>query len=145
MVRAVDSDLLRQISEEFIPFNKFLGLRVLVIERGRVMFEIPFREELVGDPVKRALHGGVISMLADATGGMAVWSALANPEQRVSTIDLRIDYLRPGRLETLVAEATAIRVGRSVGVSDVRLFHHGAPADTVATGKCVYAIKTPRI
>src|SRR3954462_4398313 len=98
MVRAMDSDVLRQISEEFIPFNKFLGLRVLLLERGRGMFEIPFREELVGDPVKRALHGGVISMLADTTGGMAVWSAVPNPDQRVSTIDLRVDYLRPGRL-----------------------------------------------
>ena len=144
MVAGMDPDVLRQLCEQFIPFNKFLGVRMIMVENGRTLLELPFREELVGDPVKRALHGGVISTLADAAGGMALWAALPNPEQRISTIDLRVDYLRPGRSEALVAEATVVRVGRSVGVTDMRLFHHSAPLETVATGKGVYAIKTPR-
>jgi uncharacterized protein (TIGR00369 family) len=109
-----------------------------------VEIEIPYREELIGDPAKPALHGGVMSMLADVAGGMAIWSTLEDMNHRLSTIDLRVDYLRPGKLEALVAEGTIVRVGRSVGVADVRLFHRSAPADTVATGKGVYAIKAPR-
>jgi len=144
MVRAMDLDVLRQVSEEFIPFNKLLGVRVVVLERGRAVAEIPFREELIGDPIKRVLHGGVISALADTAGGMTVWSSLMNPELRISTIDLRIDYLRPGQRETLVAEGTTLRVGRSVGVADIRLYQPSAPADTVATGRGVYVIKAPR-
>jgi uncharacterized protein (TIGR00369 family) len=144
MVGAMDLDVLRQLSEEFIPFNKLLGVRVVALERGRAVLEIPFREELIGDPIKRALHGGVISALADTTGGTTVWSSLMNPEVRISTIDLRIDYLRPGQQETLVAEGTTLRAGRSVGVADVRLYHPSAPAETVATGRGVYAIKTHR-
>src|SRR5689334_5867434 len=85
MVGAMDLDVLRQVSEEFIPFNKLLGIQVTALERGRAVFEIPFREELVGDPIKRVLHGGVISALADTAGGTAVWSAVMNPECRVST------------------------------------------------------------
>src|SRR5262245_47070123 len=103
MVAAMDFETLRQICEHWIPFNKYLGMRVAMAEHGRVVLEGPFREELVGDPLKRALHGGVISALADTAGGMAIWMALAS-EQLVSTIDLRIDYLRPGKGETLVAE-----------------------------------------
>jgi uncharacterized protein (TIGR00369 family) len=140
----MDLEALRQVTEELIPFNKFLGVRVVVIERGRAELEIPWRDELVGDPIKQAIHGGVISALADTAGGMAVWSALEHPTQRVSTIDLRIDYLRPGRLEALVAEAVVVRAGRSVGVADVRLFHPTSRGEVVATGKGVYAIKTPR-
>jgi uncharacterized protein (TIGR00369 family) len=140
----VDLDVLRQIAEELIPFNKFLGARLAVAERGRVEMEVPFRDELVGDAWKPALHGGVISALADTAGGMAVWSVLDAPTQRVSTIDLRIDYLRPGRLEDLVAEAVVVRAGRSVGVADVRVFHPAARAELIATGKGVYAIKTTR-
>ena len=142
-VPAMELDLLRRVTEELIPFNKFLGVRVTHMERGRVELTIPFREELVGDPMKPALHGGVISMLADTAGGMAVWSSLDNPAQRVSTIDLRVDYLRPGRLEDLAAEAIVVRVGRSVGVADVRLYHPSARGEIIATGKGVYAIKTP--
>lgn len=144
MVRAMEPEVLRQITEELIPFNKFVGVRVVLIDKGRALFEIPFREELIGDPVKQALHGGVISMLADAAGGMAIWSSLANPEQRVSTIDLRVDYLLPGRREKLLADATAIRVGRTVGVADIRLYHESAPGDAIATGKGVYAVKTQK-
>ena len=141
----MDLDLLRQVAEELIPFNKFLGLRATLMERGRVELQIPWRPELVGDPMKPALHGGVISMLADTAGGMAVWSAVESPQQRVSTIDLRVDYLRPGKLEALAAEAVVVRVGRSVGVADVRLFHPSARDEIIATGKGVYAIKMPRV
>jgi uncharacterized protein (TIGR00369 family) len=136
----MDADALRQIMEELIPFNRFLGVRVTEAREGFARLEIPFRPELVGDPLRPALHGGVLSALADTAGGMAVWMGIADPAGRVSTIDLRVDYLRPGRLEVLVAEATVVRLGNRVGVADVRLFHPDAPNDSVATGKGVYNI-----
>jgi uncharacterized protein (TIGR00369 family) len=139
----VDAAALRQVMEEFIPFNKVLGIRVAEIDRGHVRMEIAFREELIGDSLRRAVHGGVISALADTAGGCAVWSALDEPSARVSTIDIRIDYLRPGRPETLVAEANVLRAGRRVGVADIRLFHPSAPADSIATGKGVYNVVIP--
>jgi uncharacterized protein (TIGR00369 family) len=137
-------DVLKQVCEEFIPFNKFLGVRVIRAEVGSVRLEVPFRPELVGDPMKPALHGGVLSMLADTAGGMAVWSAVEDELARISTIDLRVDYLRPGKLEPIAAEAVVVRVGGRVGVADVRIFHPTDEAATVATGKAVYAIKLPR-
>jgi uncharacterized protein (TIGR00369 family) len=143
----MDLEILRQVAEEMIPFNKFLGVRVVAMEPGRVELTIPWRDELIGDPMKQAVHGGVISTLADTAGGLAVWSAVENHSARVSTIDLRVDYLLPGRAEALFAEAVAVRVGRSVGVADVRLFQASAgraQGGVIATGKAVYAIKAPR-
>lgn len=137
----MDPDALRQLTEEWIPFNKYIGIRCIEITKGYARLEIPFRDELIGDPLKRALHGGVISALADTAGGIAVWAGVEDPRARVSTIDLRVDYLRPGRMETLVAVASVVRVGNRVGVSDIRLFHPSAPDETVATGKGVYNIK----
>lgn len=133
---------MRRIAEEYIPFNRFLGLRAVDVAHGAVTLEIPWRDELIGDPVKGAMHGGVISMLADTAGGLAVWSALTSPMSRVSTIDLRVDYLRPGRPESLRAEAHTVRVGKTVGVADVRLYQASDPGATIATGKGVYAIRT---
>ena len=140
----MDAVALRQVMEELIPFNRVLGIRVVEIDTGHVRMEIPFREELIGDPVRRAVHGGVISALADTAGGCAVWSALDEETARVSTIDIRIDYLRPGRPETLVAEANVVRAGRRVGVADIRLFHPSAPAESIATGKGVYNVVIPK-
>jgi uncharacterized protein (TIGR00369 family) len=94
---------LAELSELFldrIPFNRVLGIRIAELTRGRAVFSVPFRDELVGDPTRPALHGGVISAVADTCGGCAVWSAVGEGD-RVSTIDLRVDYLRPGRLEEL--------------------------------------------
>lgn len=133
-------DVLRQVMEEVIPFNRYLGVRVGGLGEGFARLEVPFREELVGDPLRPALHGGVLSALADTAGGAAVWTGIEDERARVSTIDLRIDYLRPARLETIVAEARVVRVGNRVGVADVRLFHPSAEGETVATGKGVYNI-----
>jgi uncharacterized protein (TIGR00369 family) len=139
----MDLSILRRIAEEMIPFNKFLGVRVVSLEVGRVELEIPWRDELVGDWNKPALHGGVISALADVAGGLAVWGTLEHPGAMVSTIDLRVDYLRPGRSKALFAEAVTLRVGRTIGVADVRLFHEPARSEVIATGRGVYAIKSP--
>ena len=137
----MDADALRQLTEDWIPFNTYLGVKAVEIRQGYARLDIPFRPELIGDPVRPALHGGVISALADTAGGIAVWTQVDDPRGRVSTIDLRIDYLRPGRPETLVAVATVVRVGNRVGVADIRLFHPSAPDETIATGKGDYNIK----
>lgn len=136
----MDHEALRQMMEELIPFNRFLGIKTVEISEGRVRLLLPFRPELVGDPMRPALHGGVISTLADVSGGVAVWSGLADPRARVSTIDLRIDYLLPGRLETLEAAADVVRKGNRVAVVDMRVYHPSRPTETVATGKGVYNI-----
>jgi uncharacterized protein (TIGR00369 family) len=140
----MDADVLRQVMEELIPFNRLLGVKVVEIAHGHVRIEVPFRPELIGDPMRQAIHGGVISALADAAGGCAVWSAVEEARARVSTIDMRIDYLRPGRSETLVAQADVVRIGRRVGVVDMRCFHPSAPDESIATGKGVYNIVVPK-
>ena len=133
-------DAVRQFMAERIPFNAFLGVQVDALERGRAQLSLPFRPEFVGDPWRPALHGGVISTVIDACGGAAVWTTV-HPTDRVSTIDLRVDYLRPGRLEALVVEARVIRSGNRVGVVSMRAFHPDAPDDSIAEGKGVYNIK----
>ena len=136
----MNPEVLRQVMEELIPFNRYLGVKLTDARKGFARLEVPFREELIGDPMRPALHGGVLSALADAAGGGAVWTGIEDDRARVSTIDLRIDYLRPARLVTLVAEATVVRLGNRVGVADVRMFNDDAPDVTIATGKGVYNI-----
>src|ERR1700722_16148884 len=136
----MDQGALKQMMEAFIPFNTFLGVKVREATNERVIMEVPFRPELVGDPMRPALHGGVLSALADAAGGAALWSGLEDDRGRVSTIDLRIDYLRPARLEDVVAEGRTVRLGKRVGVADIRLFHPAREEETIATGKGVYNV-----
>lgn len=135
-----DPEMLRQLIEEWVPFNKHLGMKVARYEPGKVRLELAFREEFIGDPMRRALHGGVLASLADAAGGMAVWSQASDANARVSTIDMRIDYLRPGKPEAVCVDATVLRQGNRVGVTEMRVFHPSAESETIASGKGVYNI-----
>ncbi len=130
--------------EELVPFNRFLGIRCEEVKQGYVLLSLPFRAELVGDPQRPALHGGVLSTMADTAGGAAVWTGVGDSHARVSTIDLRVDYLRPGRLTELHCSATVVRQGNRVGVCDMRLYHPDLPEQTIATGKGVYNVTLPR-
>jgi len=78
----IDSAVLVQLMEEMIPFNRFLGLKVIHVELGLARIQIPFRDELVGDFMRPALHGGVISTVIDVAGGFAVWTHLDNERGR---------------------------------------------------------------
>ncbi len=126
--------------KDFIPFNRCLGIQLTEAREGWVRLELPFRPELIGDASRPALHGGVISTLIDTCGGFAVFTAIPFGE-KVSTIDLRVEYLSPGREELLAAEGQVVRVGNRVGVVDIKCFHPSTPDKIVATGKGVYNIK----
>ena len=139
----MDDDSVTRIKEFFaqgIPFNRFLGMELTEISGGTAQMRLPFREEFVGDPFRPALHGGVIATLLDATGGAAVWSMLSLSD-RVSTIDIRVDYLRPGRLEALHAVGSVRRVGGRVGVASIRAFHPSRPDETVAEAMGVFNVR----
>jgi uncharacterized protein (TIGR00369 family) len=136
----VSREVLRQAVEEMIPFNRYLGLVLTAITPGFARVELPFRPELIGDPFRPALHGGVLSALIDACAGAALWTRV-EPADKISTIDLRVDYLRPGEPELIICEAHVIRLGGRIGVVDARVFHPGAPERTIATGKGVYNVR----
>jgi uncharacterized protein (TIGR00369 family) len=138
--RTLEPRTLTRILEEFIPFNRFLGVRTLELDDGVARLELPFRPELVGNPLRQALHGGVISMLLDSTGGAAVWTQIRR-DDLPSTIDLRVDYLRPARAETLIGQGRVVRLGNRVGVVELRAYHPGDAERPVAAGMGVYSIR----
>ncbi|HHQ47922.1 MAG TPA: PaaI family thioesterase [Acidobacteria bacterium] len=124
---------------ESVPFMAFLGMRFETLEDGLSVLRIPFRPELIGNPELPALHGGVISALLDTCGGAAVWTRIGEHD-RVSTVDLRVDYLRPGRPEDLLGRARVIRAGNRVAVTELRAYQPGAPDEPIAVGTGVYNI-----
>lgn len=133
---------------ERIPFNRSLGIELDEVSRERVVMHLPMKPELIGNFVQGILHGGVIASLLDVAGGaMALVGAferhrhLSTPERmaklsRLGTIDLRIDYLRPGRGERFSASAVLLRSGNKVAV--VRSELHNEHQVLVAAGTGTY-------
>ena len=138
-----DPAVLEQLKEFManqIPFNRFLGIITEELREGFCRLKIPYREELIGDPFRPALHGGVLSALADTCGGAAVFTVISLGD-RVSTIDMLIDYLRPGELKDIACEATVTRIGNRVASTDMKIFHPDAPDQLIASGRAVYNVK----
>ena len=99
---------------ESLPHNAKLGIRTVEIARGRCTAFIEFRPELVGDPHRGVLHGGVVTTLIDATAGAAVYSSIP-PQSSLATLDMRIDYLRPAEPDKrLYASAELYRLTRRI-------------------------------
>ena len=124
-----------------IPFNKVLGLEVMELSEGFARVRIPYRDELIGDPSRPALHGGVLSATIDATAGAAAFTLVSMPQDRISTIDLRVDYLRPGELRDVICEARVSRMGNRVASVDAWAFHPDEQDRPIATGKAVYNVR----
>lgn len=148
--RAELVNLLRNFLEEKIPFNKVLGLQVESMDMERVCLKIEMKEEIIGNSIKRILHGGVISAVLDVAGGTVaalgiVRKWMGHPLQEigkrllnVGTIDLRVDYLRPGRGKHFLATGSIMRTGQKVAV--VRMELHNDADLLIAVGTGTYTV-----
>ncbi len=139
---AIDHDTLVAFFENNIAFNLHLGMKVELVEPGHCVLRIPYRPELIGDPWRPALHGGVMSTIIDTAGGLAVFASL-DQIGGVSTVDLRVDYLRPGLLEDVFCDATVIRAGNRVAQASMRVLQGPDRSYLAAEGRGVYNITRP--
>jgi uncharacterized protein (TIGR00369 family) len=94
------------------PIGRLLGFVLKVIEPGRAVFEMEADERHhnpMGTP-----HGGVYCDLADAAMDYAYAGTLGEGET-VTTIELKINFLRAVRKATLTAQARVVKAGSTVG------------------------------
>jgi uncharacterized protein (TIGR00369 family) len=139
---------LHEIYEEKIVFNQWMGLRVESIKATGIVASLAMKPELVGHFAYNRIHGGVISAVLDAMGSLAVMAAMGAKHMdepvdkrlerftRHSTIDLRIDFLRPGIGERFVIHAEAMRVGAKVG--NARMEFRSLEGKVLSTGTAAY-------
>lgn len=135
---------------EKMPFNKMLGLRVTKYSTKEVEVSFDWKDNFIGNPMQKILHGGVTSSVMDVVGGMmAVGGLLARAEDvtetaflnslgTLGTIDMRTDFLRPGRGESFVASARLIRTGNKVCVCRMEL--HNEVGMHIACGTGTYLV-----
>jgi len=115
-----------------------------------VIGRIEMKHELIGHYTYNRIHGGVISAGLDAMGGLAVMAAIGArhldepPAERLKrfsklgTIDLRIDYLRPGIGEHFELRAEVLRLGSRV--ANTRMEFLGPDGKLMALGAAAYIV-----
>lgn len=126
-----------RLMEQDVPFNRHLGFKVLEIREGYVKTLIAYQPDFVGDPRRPALHGGFLASVVDACGGLAVWTNF-EIEDLISTVDMRVDYLRPGPDKDIIAESRVVRTGNRVSVVNTVIYTSGNPEQVLVEGRAVY-------
>ena len=141
---------LTAIFEDKIVFNRVLGLKITSLQPHEVRARIDMKPDLVGHYSFNRIHGGVISAGLDAMGGLACMAAIGarhmeeTPAQRLQrfgklgTIDLRIDYLRPGISEYFELRAQVLRLGSRV--ASTRMEFLAADGKLLSTGSGAYIV-----
>jgi len=141
---------LADLFQRRITFNQLLGLEIESATAPEPRIRLAMRPELVGHYLYGRLHGGVISATLDAMGGLALMVAIGEKhadettEQvmhrfaRMSTIDLRVDFLRPGIGSSFTATASVTRLGGRIGSTQMRLASD--QGTLIATAAAAYVI-----
>lgn len=118
-----------------MPFNQELGLESCHLDATSARIRFHNQTKLVGNAIQQILHGGVIAAVLDVTAGLVcVGNALLREESiseedlyqrlaKMGTVDLRVDYLRPGRGQYFTADATLLRGGNKISVARVELYN----------------------
>ena len=132
-----------------MPFNQLLGLDFIPRGQG-VELHLAWREALTGNPLQKILHGGVTASLLDTVGGITAIietihhtqdSELLSLQKRLATmgtVDMRVDYLRPGIGTHFIATAAVIRKGSKLAVCRMEL--HNEAGDHIAFGTGTYML-----
>ena len=140
-------ELLKPIADG-IPFNRVIGVTLESMTATGAEMVVSHREELTNNPLSGILHGGVISSILDVVGGLSALSALVFDREldtldsiletfmKFGTVDLRVDYLRPGLGERFAAFGTVMRSGRRIAVT--RMEFHNQDGTLLATGTGTY-------
>lgn len=118
---------------DHVPFAKLLGIEVDSVEPGHAMLSMRVRDDLKQN--HGIAHGGSVAALIDSAMAIAIMPMLAENE-RTTTVDLTIHYMRPLTEGTARASARVVRAGRRVITVSAELFDH--KGDLAATALSTY-------
>ena len=122
------------------PVAVLLGLRLVSVADGEVVFELDVRPEHA-NPMG-TIQGGVICALADAAMGLAYATRLEDAES-FTTLELKTNYLRQVRDGTLVATGRVVHAGRTVGLTSCDVVDGEGRKVAHATSTCM-TLREPR-
>jgi uncharacterized protein (TIGR00369 family) len=114
-----------------VAYAKLLGLEMCETDDGQTAICLEVRDDLKQN--HGVVHGGAIASLIDTASAFAIIPVLQENE-KVTTTDLTIHYLRPVTSGRMVAQARIVRGGRRRFVVSVEIENNGRLAATAITG-----------
>ncbi|HSE44214.1 MAG TPA: PaaI family thioesterase [Gemmatimonadales bacterium] len=123
---------------DLFPLHRTLGITAEDVRPGYARIAMKTSSLTLGG-VSGSVHGGLLALLVDVAMLEALIPMLQGNEQAAGTADLNITYLRPATGDRVVAEATVLRKGRQLAVSEVAIFN--GEGTLCAKGRTIYALR----
>ncbi len=119
------------------PYADFLALERCAPpeDPAAAVFRMPFKPELIGNPVLPALHGGVVAGFAETAALLhVIYTSDLAPEEAPRGVDFSLDYLRPARPVDTWARCTTVRQGARVALVHVQVWQED-PSRPIVTAR----------
>jgi uncharacterized protein (TIGR00369 family) len=116
------------------PVAELIGFELVEAVDGECTMRLE-AEERHANPMG-TLHGGILCDIADGAMGMAFFSTLEEGET-FTTLELKINYLRPFWTGTLLAHGSVISRGKTVGLTECRIVDDQERLIAHATSTCM--------
>ena len=117
------------------PMMAHLGATLAAVEPGYCEIHLPYRRALTQQ--HGYIHGGALATIIDSAAGYAAFS-LMPADSSVLTVEYKLNILRPGEGELIIARGRVIKPGRSLSVVNADAFAVKGGAETL----CVTSIHT---
>jgi len=115
--------------------GKLFGFELTSIERGTAVMTMQVRKR--HKQLHGVVHGGILASLADTVGALAAYPLLPR-KTRLATVEMKINYLEPVDRGKILAEATILRLGRTLAVVECEI--NDARGTLAAKALITYAI-----
>jgi len=92
-----------------VPYLKLIGMELVDLKTGEAIIRLKMRDEL--RQPHGLLHGGATASVIDTAMAFAVVTKLADDE-KASTVDLTVHYLRPVTTGSIVCTAKVVKAGK---------------------------------
>ena len=111
-------DMIRMVENGELPpppVATLIGFRLASVQPGVAVLELeagPQHANPMG-----TMHGGIFCDLADAAMGMA-WASTLDEAETFTSLELKINYLKPVWSGKLVATGRVVGTGRTIGLTE---------------------------
>jgi uncharacterized protein (TIGR00369 family) len=124
-------------------FSKLIGMQFTIIKPGEIKYYLNVNPNHLATP--NAAHGGLVSALVDGALGVAGLSLVCNDNKVVSTVEYKINFLKPvGLNDELVAHAKVLSAGKRILIIECEVFiskNNNLVAKAIGTFNAYDAVK----
>jgi acyl-CoA thioesterase len=101
-----------------IPFWTVFGMKIDDVRKGWARLRVTYQPQMAN--ANGVAHGAIAFALADSAVGTAMVGHLV-PGERISTVEMKINYIRPFQEGEITAEARIVHKGTQTAVGEVEV------------------------